>query len=502
MDSDGDFIFNKISNPRYVERHCFFPLIHANIKERRYKKDPVTGKRCHTASNGKSNAKSRPLHFATHLDSLIFAYYADKLKVLYEGVLNSEPSVSECITAYRQIPDPNNSGKNKSTIHFAHEVFEHIKNQTEKYGRCTVLKFDIEKYFSSINHKILKQSWSNLLGQQVLPKDHYQVFRACTNFSYILKDDLRVSQSNTGMKAGFDEKKLAENRKMGIECFYENPAEFRQAIKSGKLKVYKNPFYSKEDKTRKGIPQGLPISATLANLYLLEFDRKVVEEVVKKRNGYYRRYSDDILIVVPVDEEQWANTFITKLILESKVSISTDKTEVFRFTQITNSSGKSITKGFLKKEDELIDTTPLNYLGFDFYGFKTLIAAKNLSKFYRRMKTSVKKKVKLATKKFQKDEIDRSGPAVYKRQLYKVYTSLNLEKTSATKRRKKLIKNIFGYYYFKSDIHFPPFKGNYLSYAKRAAKIMNEPAIENQIRNHKRIFNKAIRERIRKSGLS
>ena len=141
----------------------------------------------------------------------------------------------------------------------------------------------------------------------------------------------------------------------------------------------------------------------------------------------------------------------------------------------------------------------MNYLGFDFYGFKTLIASKNLSKFYRRMKTSVKKKVKIATKKFQKDEIDRSGVAVYKRQLYKIYTSLNLEKSNATKKRKKLIKNIFGYYYFKSDIQFPPFKGNYLSYAKRAAKIMEEPAIENQIRNHKRIFNKAIRERIRKS---
>jgi hypothetical protein len=115
------------------------------------------------------------------------------------------------------------------------------------------------------------------------------------------------------------------------------------------------------------------------------------------------------------------------------------------------------------------------------------------------MKTSVKKKVKIATKKFQKDEIDRSGLAVYKRQLYKIYTSLNLEKSYATKKRKKLIKNIFGYYYFKSDIQFPPFKGNYLSYAKRAAKIMEEPAIENQIRNHKQIFNKAIRERIRKS---
>src|SRR5690606_1839355 len=99
----------------------------------------------------------RPLHFASHLDSLIFGVYADKLKVLYENLLATEPMVSECITAYRQIPDPNNPGKNKSTIHFAHEAFEHIKIQTEMNGHCAVLKFDIEKFFSGINHKLLKK---------------------------------------------------------------------------------------------------------------------------------------------------------------------------------------------------------------------------------------------------------------------------------------------------------------------------------------------------------
>jgi hypothetical protein len=180
LDSDGDFIFKKIKNPKYVERHSFFPLIHANIKERRYKKDPATEKRCHTDSTGKSNIKIRPLHFASHLDSLIFGYYADKLKVLYEGVLATVPEVSKSITAYRQIPDPNNPGKNKSTIHFAHDVFEHVKSQTEKDGQCAVLKFDIEKFFSGINHKLLKASWYNLLKKKELPKDHYQVFKACT----------------------------------------------------------------------------------------------------------------------------------------------------------------------------------------------------------------------------------------------------------------------------------------------------------------------------------
>lgn len=219
LDSDGDFILKKIKNPRYVERHSFFPLIHANIRERRYKKDTVTDKRSHTASTGKSSAKIRPLHFASHLDSLIFGYYADKLKCLYEGVLVAEPEVSESITAYRQIPDLNNPGKNKSTIHFAHEVFERIKTQAEKNGQCSVLKFDIEKFFSGMNHKLIKTSWSSLLGQKELPKDHYQVFRACTNFSYVLKDDLRISKTKYGRKAGFDEKSLLKPEKRELNVF-------------------------------------------------------------------------------------------------------------------------------------------------------------------------------------------------------------------------------------------------------------------------------------------
>lgn len=496
LDKDRAKILNKINNPAYIAKHAFFPLIHSNIKERRYKKDSINGVRSHTKPSGESNAKIRPLHFATHIDSMIFGCYADKLKFLYEKLLSNEPGVSESVIAYRQIPDPKNTGKNKSTIHFAHEAFQYIKSKAEEKGEYSVLKFDIEKFFSGLNHRLLKDSWANLLGKPELPLDHYMVFRASTNFSYVLKDDLRLYTSKVGRKAGFDEKRLAENRKLGIESFFGNAKEFREALKSGQVKVFKNPFYSKEEKKRKGIPQGLPISAILANLYLLDFDREVVKEIVKKRNGYYRRYSDDILVVIPVEEEDWTNEFVSQAILKSKVSISHDKTEVFRFKKMNDSDGNSIIKGFLKKDGNWHDIFPLNYLGFDFYGHKTLIASKNLSKFYRRMKTSIKKKVNIASKKYITQEFDRSGMAVYKRQLYRIYTNQNLNKGNLTKKRKKLIQNLYGYYHFKIDEHFPPFRGNYLTYIKRAATIMKEPAIQKQLRNHKKIFNQYLKKRI------
>ena len=63
----------------------------------------------------------------------------------------------------------------------------------------------------------------------------------------------------------------------------------------------KNQHYNKE-KIQVGIPQGLPISAVLANLYLLDFDKNILDKVVKGKGGFYRRYSDDIIIIANVDD--------------------------------------------------------------------------------------------------------------------------------------------------------------------------------------------------------
>lgn len=494
LEISSENVFRKVKNPNYVKRHAFFPLIHSIIKERRLKTNKSTGRPSHTDHLGKSTAKIRPLHFASHLDSMIFGHYADILKTHYENILQSNPAVSECITAYRQIPLDEN--KNKSTIHFAHEAFETIKQHAIKDGECVVLKFDIEKYFSSIDHELLKKSWCDLLGTDHLPVDHYKVFRASTKFSYILKDDLRKGVIRKGRKQGFDERELAQNRKLGVESFFGSAREFRESIKNGRIKIYKNPFYRKEDKKAIGIPQGLPISAILANIYLLEFDKKIVEQIVTKRNGFYRRYSDDIIVVVQKEDEDWANDFVNNMILERNVRISKEKTEIFHFKKISDDQHITVIKGYLKKGEQFEFKYPLNYLGFDFYGDKTLIAAKNLSKFYRRMKVSIKKKVKIASKKSLLNDCDRSGTVVFNRQLYRIYTNQNLTSQSLPKRRKRLVKNIYGFFHFKVDDKLPAFKGNYLTYIKRAAKIMNEPAIQNQLRNHKKIFNQYLKKRI------
>jgi hypothetical protein len=490
-------LLSKISNKNYIASHAFFPLIHSVITERRYKKiDPTQKKRAHshiTEDNiVKKNFKSRPLHYATHIDAMIFGYYAELLLNQYEKQLSNYPLVSESIIAYRRIPA--DTKRNKSTINFAHEVFQEIKKRTDQKD-CIVFKLDIKNFFSSINHQLLKNSWAKLLNVTTLPNDHYNVFKAATRFSYILYDDLRISHSHTKRKIGFDEKELAHIRKSGIQAFYKTPKEFRDKIKSKQLKIHRFPFRDQAGNPV-GIPQGLPISAILANLYLFDFDFKIVETIVKKHNGYYRRYSDDIIIICNPEQSDDVQEFVNSSILDSKVEISKEKTEKFLFTKSTvNDTQSKIISIRINKNEKHIGI-PFTYLGFEFYGDKTLIKSANLAKFYRRMIYAVKRKSKLAIR--QAEKTPGSLPVIYRRQLYKLYISYPLSTKKIFTTKKWLRLNERGEYFYVTKPIPKNFRSNYITYVNRASQIMNEPAIKIQIRNHKKIFNEAIYKHLNK----
>lgn len=486
-------VLGKVQSKEFVAKHAFFPLLHTNIKVRRFKTTGEGNKRAHSI-NGDSNAKLRPLHYATHIDSMIFGYYAEKLQKLYLKELERTPHLSACVTAYRRIKHSETKDSYKSTIHFAHEVFEEIKQRaTERPSdRCCVLKFDIEKFFSSMDHGLLKRAWANLLNVNRLPDDHYNVFKATTNFSYILRDDLRLNKYDSGRRSGFDEKNLAEIRKENISAFFRNAKDFRDEVKSGHFKIYKNQFKNSAKKMV-GIPQGLPISATLANLYLLEFDRAVLSEVVGKRKGYYRRYSDDIIIICEWDESEDVVRFIDKILRnDSKVNISLEKTERYLFSHISKDDGSTNIVSFLSRGKEMLEGRPLTYLGFDFYGHKTLIKSANLSKFYRRMIVAVKSRTRRAALAVNKNP---AAPiALFRRRLYRLYTSINLDKTITKRNHKKLGPNRFGYSVFHVERNEDKFPSNYFTYGRRAKEIMNEPMIIKQVRRHRTIFNQAVKK--------
>src|SRR5690606_19582893 len=115
------------------------------------------------------------------------------------------------------------------------------------------------------------------------------------------------------------------------------------------IRIHKYPF--RKNGKPCGFPQGLPISSTLANLYLLKFDEGIIKNVVEKHNGYYRRYSDDIIVVIDRENMVEVEEYITTSIEDYKLKISEDKTERYIFEKKTAGGKEKIISCRLGKDE-------------------------------------------------------------------------------------------------------------------------------------------------------
>jgi hypothetical protein len=131
--SDAKWVKEYVADVSKVAKHKFYPLIHRTIVTKRFK----TGiginneliKKHYTYKNGnkQSTAKYREIYYANHLDSHIYAYYAQRiLEPLYEEKLRENAQLNESVIAYRRISLSDNS-RCKCNIDFANEVFDLIK---------------------------------------------------------------------------------------------------------------------------------------------------------------------------------------------------------------------------------------------------------------------------------------------------------------------------------------------------------------------------------------
>ncbi len=460
-----------VSNPKKVSKHSFLPLIFKEIKQRRYKKSNFNGvvRRSHKKlKNGNiiSNTKIREIMYATHIDAHIFSYYTQKIITpKYEAYLKQAPDLSNCISAYRRIKTSDNL-KYKNNIHFAKDIFDEIKRRED----CVALVFDIENFFPSLNHKKLKLAWAKILGHKSLPKDHYNLFKATTNFSYVKLKDLKIN------KRHFDEKKLAQLKKEGKHTFFNN---IQELIESDII-IHKN--QKKRNNKLVGIPQGLPISALLANIYMLSFDEAILNKLVQKENVFYRRYSDDIIIICEKEQIAQVEKTFKDEINKIELSLSFEKTEKTLF-KINNNRLQS----YRMIDDKLKYNLPLNYLGFEFYGYQTLIKSKNLAQFYREMKQSVKRKNKRVENLKEKLLIDELP--IFKRKIYRLYSHKGVKKRKIT--TKKVI-----YKGGKAEVTTfdRKFRGNYLKYVYRASEDLGAPEIKRQLRNHWKILQRTMKK--------
>lgn len=371
-DSDRKEVNDFVTDPSKVASHPFYPFITYEVTK--YKMTEEDGGTRHLDDTG-----VRPLSYASHWDSQIYSYYARLMSALYEQRL-LDAGIGENVLAFRKLT--NGKGESKCNIHLANEAFEKISS----LGDCRVYAFDIKSFFDNLNHEYLKKCWCELLGEERLPADHFQIYKSLSTHSIVKKSDLYKTFSIP--------KKNPRGKGVYKIC---GPEDFRKKVRGGKLI---------ESKTV-GIPQGSAMSAFLANLYMFEFDKNIQALMVSK-GGYYFRYCDDILCILPLSEDFDLQKVIEIELDKIKLWINPNKTEDVVF--------RSDTTG------EVSSDKPIQYLGFLFDGKRKLIRTPSISRYRRKAKKAIRL-AKATMKKYNSQRLanGESPRSLYRRKLYKKY---------------------------------------------------------------------------------
>lgn len=356
----------------------FSPFLKILLKTPRYKYQQAEG-------HYDLETKIRPICFASHIDGLIFGFYAYALNKKYEIYIAQE-GFSECPLAYRSNLD------GKCNIQFSKEVFNEIKQRRN----CSAIALDIKGYFDHIDHKKLKEKWIKVIGEK-LPPDQFKLYKALTEYSYVSKNSIL-------RKYDVDLKKLAHPPSTLLDLIPgKKDYEKYQRLRDDRLIVTNN---KPDKKTGRlfGIPQGSGMSALLSNIYLIDFD-KDLNERAKNEGFFYRRYCDDILIVCESDKAKTLqNEIIEKIQDEYHLEIQDKKVELTEFRP----NSKGIIRAFNKKKqlkaglpntdanNESLFYKPLQYLGFEYNGQNIYIRSSSLSRYFRKMKGRIIKTVVMA----------------------------------------------------------------------------------------------------------
>ncbi|QXN87205.1 hypothetical protein KV134_01615 [Tetragenococcus halophilus] len=366
-----DQVRNRVGNPSWVEKHGFFPFIH---------KEKVTVKYIGNPQEA-TKEKIRDLYRASHIDSFIYSYYAEKLSYYYD-IYAKKYGIDESVIGYRK-------NKGKSNIDYAAESFDFINNCESAY----ILLGDFEHFFDTLNHDYLKERLIEvLMGQygRSLPLDWYKIFRSLTKFSWVNQKDLDKLFGSE-----------IEQYKSKMKKYFYSTEEFRKFRRQDKS-VHTN-------KEKFGIPQGTAISALFSNVYMIEFDRRL-KEFVEKCDGKYFRYADDFILIIPSKnmEKQQFISLTDKLIKfseeEAKLTIQKEKTKSYVF--------KANSVYTLDNKESIID-----YLGFTFDGYNVRMRQKSVSKFYRKLNKAIINAKKRSIKK-------NSSSLIGKRSIYRYYSDL------------------------------------------------------------------------------
>lgn len=443
-----------VRNPSKIAHHPFLPLLRREQISYRYKEKDEIKKR---------TRKPRPISYASHLDAQIYSFYSQLLEKRYEKYLSIH-GYGECVTAYRSLARPNGKG-NMCNLDLAKDAFDHIRDASTINEQVVIIA-DIKSFFDNLNHQLLKLAWKEVSEIASLPVDEYSVFKHVIRYAFVNAQDLfniHRTQIICQQKTKITNRTLASMRyfrdKNAIAFCSKDAIEYIR--KSGM--IHRN-------KDNKGIPQGLPISAVLANIYMWRFDRQLFD-YMKSIGGYYRRYSDDIIISCNVNNSDEVQSLLKKLISEVGLEITSEKTKLF---SVTNEGGKRTIVDKNTHKPSVIE-----YLGLSFDGAEIRLKNKSISRYYHKLKRTINAKTHFAIKK-----TDKTEGVLFVQQILRKFTPIGSKRHLIFKRSKNN-PSVFINTGLKSF-------GNFWTYVNKASIICKSPSIHHQLSRNRPILRKRI----------
>lgn len=398
-----------IKNTKWIERHPFYPFIYYQEEKKKFDGEKLIIK------------NPRDIRYSSHIDRYIYEYYNEILSNKYNKYVKNH-GINKSAIAYR-------TNLQKSNIHFSRDVFKFLNNQENAF----IIVSDFSNFFDNLDHKYLKEQLKEILRVATLPKDYYKVFKSITRYSFIEYNDILKELQLTHKELI----KLKKDRLFEINEF----RKFKESHIHTNEKEY-------------GIVQGSAISSVMSNIYMIKFD-KLITDLVTSRGGMYRRYSDDIIIIIPnifksLELYQKVMNIRSKI---PRLELSPEKTKCFIKKK------ENISEIDVQNKEIIKNNTIINYLGFSYDGKTVKIREKTVAKYYRKMYARIKTINKYAV--LTQNNIGR-------RKLYKQYSYLG--------KKTKDIK-----------------KGNFLTYVDRAQKEYGElGSFNNQVKNSWKYMSKRL----------